>query len=227
MIDPNTLPAVEFNKSADGSWSIRATDPDGLRQKLGEDLFGSIACCFAQADRINSLVYLMSLSRTTDPEDSVASRRNFTTFYFFLVGTLKELSLELGRLRGILCRRSIWDKAAWGGGLKKFEEWGNKHDNSELRNQLSFHVSSEELRRGARLLSAGDAEILIEGDGPKRKNSWCRVATLALFRALEEKVQDFDATVADPADLMDVSTPLEQELLRILKILGLMPTATP
>ena len=209
--------AVDLERSGSGRWSLRISDLKALRHTLGENLVDSIFCCFVHAVRVTSLDHLMSLSQSKDPDDSIASKRNWMAFFFFLAGTLKELSLELGRLRGALCKRGIWDEAAWNRALKKWEDWGGQHDSSHLRNMLAFHVVRREVARGLRLIKPQDAKIVLEGDGPKEKDSWSPLATIAPFRALEDEVPDLILTLKKPAELLDVSSALEEEFLRILK----------
>src|SRR5690349_7658118 len=99
----DTLQAT-FQK-IDGGWKLTVSDLASLRARLGANILEQFCACFVHADRITSLIVFQDLSNATFSGESVATNRNYLTFWFFLVGTLKELSLDLGRLRGTLVQR--------------------------------------------------------------------------------------------------------------------------
>src|SRR5467141_2481313 len=90
---------VVLERHADGRWQLAASDLEALRRQMGRDVLLRYCQCFVQADRLMSLMVYQLMSNEKFGHESVASERNFRTFYFFMMGTLKELSLDLGKLR--------------------------------------------------------------------------------------------------------------------------------
>src|SRR5919108_6537956 len=102
---------LELNNKA--MLSLRTSDLSGLRLKMGEEVFDYFCCCFVYADRLTSLVNFSYFSKEKYSGESIAGRRDRLTSVWLMVGTLKELGLNLHKLRNALVVANLWDKAAW------------------------------------------------------------------------------------------------------------------
>jgi len=214
---------VVFEVRSGREWEFRTSDLSEFSEIVGKDLLRWFCCCLIHADRINSLAGMLELSRREFPKGSVGERRNFLTFCYFLAGSLKEYALQLGKLRGALVRRSLFDLEAWARDLKRWEDWGRDPANSLVRNKLAFHIDPRIVEQGLDKLAHSGPETLFAGDDRLLRNSWFKLAHEAQIEGLALNVEDAAQTIGAPAALMDVHSALQTEFLRVIEQLGLKP----
>ncbi len=224
---------VTFEMNNDDSWAIKTSNLKKLRLEIGEDIFDYFCCCFLHSDRITSLINFLKLSQEQIENAPIAAQRDRWTIFYFLIGEMKELERDLGRLRGELSKNGIWNKISWEQNLKKWEGWGQRPEISQLRNQSSFHVNKIRIKDGISSIRGKEVTI-VHGKGGFNNNLIFEVAQDALIRGLQIKNEPNDHKRITPADILKelydedrklfkISNGIQSEFLRVLKARGLEP----
>jgi hypothetical protein len=216
---------VVIEKRYDEGWRLKTNNLRRFREVLGDDVLTEFCGCYVQADRLNSLITLLMLDLERGERESVFTRRNYLTFVIFAIATLKELSLQLRRLKAALIGRGIWDREEWEAGLAEWEGWGSRSDVSRIRKKVAFHVDSDWLRAGLDAIAAReDPEVAIyEGDDRKLRNSLFPLAHEAYLQGASVNLEEFKNVYDLLEGRLDVHDPLDKLFHRSLEKVELKP----
>jgi hypothetical protein len=101
----------------DGRGTKVFTIPDlqAFRSRLGKEVTEAFCRCFVHCERLSALGdWIRMLAKHEDPE-YVTTSRDLWTVLWFAVGTLKELGIELDKLKGKLRKEGLFDHVPdWG-----------------------------------------------------------------------------------------------------------------
>jgi hypothetical protein len=195
---------------------------------MGEEVFDYFCCCFIHADRLTSLVNFSYFSKENYGGDSIAGRRDRLTSVWLMVGTLKELGLNLHKLRNALVVANLWDRTAWKKTLHKWEDWTSGKGVSALRNQVAFHVDRDRLSVGFPKIPNEDA-FIYRSDTLKNREGWFEVSSLALLVGIQTRIGadrleiDLESVLGSFGEFLAIGHALGDEFIRVLKVLGLGP----
>lgn len=215
---------VVFEHRPGEEWEVRTDDLAGFRRKLGDGVLETFCACYIHADRLNSLITMSYLTLEQHGREKILAKRNWIAFYAFVVGTLKELSLDLGRLRAALKAAGLLDEEAWKSGLQKWQAWGNREDMSDVRNKMAFHVNPDWIREGLdSACKRGLGAQIYAGDEGQLKDSWFSLAEDVWLEGAKLKHGDLEALLGAPHEFLGVHNDLDEAFMTTLKKVGLKP----
>ena len=207
-----------------GCWELRTSDLADLVDIVGANVLTLFATSFLHADRIVSLTTMFQLSRADTPDGTPGSNRNFFAFASFLIGSLRELGEELRDLKSALFARGLFDASAWASGLERWETWGRANRVNTVRKKLCFHTDAAMFKDGLQSLAQTRTGnfTLIHGSSGRLRHGTFALASEAGLEGLKRLQGTLDL-VGEPAQYLQVTTPLEREFIRVLEQVRLRP----
>jgi hypothetical protein len=205
---------AEFRDKHD--WRIRTSELAALRRAMGAEVLAAFCRCYVHGDRLESLGSMFTPVLIEAGRDSVRGRRDFMAFFAFTVGTLREFSTALLQLKRALRRHGVLDPDGWKNrgrkpGLNAWQRFGKKKSSVHLRNTVAFHVDPKVIAAGlATLARRVDGIILHEGDSHLSRESWFRIAHVALLQGSSQKLGGLERLLGsirpflNPRDAIDV-----------------------
>jgi hypothetical protein len=215
---------VVFEHHPSEEWELRTSDLAAFRRKLGSGVLEAFCACYIHADRLNSLITMFHVSLEKFGRETVFSKRNYMAFYAFVVGALKELSLDLVKLRVALKEAGLLDEEAWKAGLQQWQVWGNREDMSDVRNKMAFHVNPDWIRGGVdSACASGIGGLIYAGDEHHLKDSWFRLAHEVWLEGAKLKHGDLETLLGAPREFLGVHDDLDKAFASTLNKAGLKP----
>lgn len=215
-------PLIIFNRDKENDISkLEIQDLKTFCNILSSEVVTHFCRCFVHVDRLTSLKNFENQSREYNGESSIVYARDLQTIFWFAVGTLRELALSIKDLHNALSKEKILDinSNPWKYLSDLEKRWNNDPFLRDKRNKVSFHIDSNVIKVGLKLMESYKKVILFEGQG---ENTGQMSLCLGINALQEYYHQDFESFVKIfLKDQSSVSTNLQEALIMVLRTKGI------